>query len=301
MNDTSAREHAQARAIEGSSRVMAADNRIGAILVGEGRLQPEHIGKIMELQRLEGVRFGEAALQLGLIKSDDLHHAIARQYDLPHLLAGSGHIGRELVVARQPFHPRAEEMRALRTQLSLRWNKARMQRRVLAVVSPGPREGRSYVTANLALAFAQVGERTLVIDADLRSPRQHAIFSVPDRVGLSAVLSGRAAGGGGVMPVPEFGALSLLPAGAPPPNPQELLSRPALAVLLHELAVVYDVIIVDTPPATVYADAQAIAYQAGNALVVVRKDHTRLDDTKGIIRELGDMGTHVAGTVLNVQ
>ena len=275
------------------------DHRIGAILVAEGRLQGDRIGNIMDMQRAEGMRFGEAALRLGLITSDDLYHAIARQYDLPHMLAGSANIGRELVVARQPFHPRAEEMRALRTHLSIRWSKGHVRRRVLAIVSPGPREGRSYVTANLALAFAQVGERTLVIDADLRAPRQHAIFSIPDRLGLSAALSGRAAGGG-VMPVPEFGPLSVLPAGAPPPNPQELLSRPALAVLLHELGMQFDVILVDTPSANLYADAHAIAYQAGNALVVVRKDKTRLSDTRNVIREIGDMGTQVVGTVLNV-
>jgi chain length determinant protein tyrosine kinase EpsG len=283
---------------EAGTRMARADNRIGAILVSEGRLHPDQIPKVMDLQRAEGMRFGEAALRLGLILPDDLYHAIARQYDLPHLLAGSAVIGRDLVVARQPFHPRAEEVRALRTHLSIRWSKARVRRRVLAVVSPGPREGRSYVTANLALAFAQVGEKTLVIDADLRAPRQHAIFSVPDRHGMSAVLSGRAAGGG-VMPVPEFGPLSVLPAGAPPPNPQELLSRPALAVLLHELSGRFDVILVDTPPANLYADAHAIAYQAGNALVVVRKDKTRLADTRNVIREIGDMGTQVVGTVLN--
>jgi protein-tyrosine kinase len=252
----------------------------------------------MELQRIEGLRFGEAALTLGLISADDLHHAIAKQYNLPHLLAGSGHIGKELVVAQEPFHPRAEEVRALRTHLSIRWSKAGVKNRVLAIVSPGSGEGRSYLTANLALAFSQVGERTLIIDADLRSPRQHRIFSVPDRHGLSAVLSGRA-GSGAVMPIPEFGALSLLPAGAPPPNPQELLSRPALAVLLHELGREFDVILIDTPPANVYADAHAVAYQAGSAMILARKDRTRLNDTKNVIRELSDMGTRVVGTVLN--
>ena len=290
--------HGHGNPIEGSARLVSADHRIGAILVAECRLDPRGIEKIMELQRVQGLRFGEAALALGLISADDLNHAIARQYNLPHLLSGGGEIGRELVVAREPFHPRAEEMRALRTHLSIRWSKARVQHKVLAIVSCGAREGRSYVTANLALAFAQVGERTLVIDADFRSPRQHRIFSVPDRLGLSAVLSGRA-GAGAVLPVPEFGALSLLPAGAPPPNPQELLSRPALAVLLHELGTRFDVILVDTPPASLYADAHAVSFQARNAMVVVRKDHTRLNDVRSVIRELSDMGTSVAGTVLN--
>jgi protein-tyrosine kinase len=284
--------------IEGSSRVIARDNRIGSILSEDGKLVGGDIERVMELQRIEGLRFGEAALALGLISSSDLHCAIAKQYDLPHLLPGNENIGSELVVAQEPFHPRAEEVRALRTQLSMRWSKAGVKHRVLAIVSPGPGEGRSYVAANLALAFAQLGERTLLIDADLRTPRQHRIFNVPDRVGLSAVLSGRA-GGGAVLPVPEFGVLSLLPAGARPPNPQELLSRPALAVLLHELRGAFDVVLLDTPPAKLYADAQVVAFQAGSAMVLARKDVTHLEDTSSVIRELSDMGTRVVGTVLN--
>ncbi len=285
-------------AIEGTSRVIARDNRVGTILLGDGKLVGGDIERVMELQKIEGLRFGEAALALGLISATDLHCAIAKQYDLPHLLPGNENIGSELVVAQEPFHPRAEEVRALRTQLSMRWSKAGVKHRVLAIVSPGPGEGRSYVAANLALAFAQLGERTLLIDADLRTPRQHRIFNVPDRLGLSAVLSGRA-GGGAVMPIPEFGALSLLPAGARPPNPQELLSRPALAVLLHELRGAFDVVLLDTPPAKLYADAQAVAFQAGSAMVLARKDVTHLEDTTSVIRELSDMGTRVVGTVFN--
>jgi protein-tyrosine kinase len=284
--------------IEGSSLVIARDNRIGDILSEDGKLVGADIERVMELQKIEGLRFGEAALALGLITASDLHCAIAKQYDLPHLLPGNENIGSELVVAQEPFHPRAEEVRALRTQLSMRWSKAGVKHRVLAIVSPGPTEGRSYAAANLALAFAQLGERTLLIDADLRAPRQHRIFNVPDRLGLSAVLSGRA-GGGAVMPVPEFGALSLLPAGARPPNPQELLSRPALAVLLHELRGVFDVVLLDTPPAKMYADAQAVAFQAGSAMVLARKNVTHLEDTRSVIRELSDMGTRVVGTVFN--
>jgi len=285
--------------IEGSSRVIGrGDRRIGSILAEEGKLGSGDIERVMALQHTEGLRFGDAALRLGLITADDLHHAIANQYDLPHLLPGHESIGTELVVAHEPFHPRAEELRALRTQLLIRWAKAGVNHRVLAIVSPGANEGRSYVAANLAVAFSQLGERTLLIDADLRAPRQHLIFNVSDRVGLSAVLSGRA-DRSAVAPVPEFGPLWLLPAGARPPNPQELLSRLALGVLLHELRTEFDVILFDTPPAKLYADAHAVAFRARSAMVLARKDHTRLDDTKSVIRELSDMDARVVGTVFN--
>lgn len=291
--------HENVLPIEGSSVALSrGDRRIGSILAEEGRLDAADIQRVMQLQHMEGLRFGDAALRLGLINIDDLHGAIAKQYNLPHLLPGNDSFSDELVIAQDPFNPRAEELRGLRTQLLIRWSRAGVKHRVLAIVSPGAGEGRSYVAANLAVAFSQLGERTLLIDADLRNPRQHQIFNVSDRVGLSAVLSGRV-GRSAVAPVPEFGALSLLPAGARPPNPQELLAGLGLGVLLHELRTEFDVILIDTAPARAYADAQAVAFRAGNALVVARKDTTRLADTKTVIRELGDMGAHIVGTVFN--
>lgn len=285
--------------IEGSGRVLARhDRRIGTILAEAGKLGATDIERVMELQQTAGSRFGEAALRLGLITEDDLRCAVAKQYDLPHLASGNDSFGSELVVAHEPFHPRAEELRALRTQLLIRWSNAKVTHRVLAIVSPGSGEGRSYVAANLAVVFSQLGERTLLIDADLRAPRQHRIFNVPDRVGFSAVLSDRA-DRSAVVAVPEFAALSLLPAGARPPNPQELLSRQALTGLLHELRAEFDVILFDTPPAKLYADAQSVAFRAGNVMVLVRKDHTRLADTTSVIREMSDTGARIVGIVFN--
>ena len=286
--------------IEGSGRVVARyDRRLGSILAEQGKLAARDIERLLELQQRDGSRFGEAALRAGLITEDDLRSALARQFDYPHLLPGAGGVSTEIVVAYEPLHPRAEEMRALRTQLQIRWSNSGVRHRVLAITSPGPGEGRSYVAASLAVAFSQLGERTLLIDADLRAPRQHRIFDVPDRIGLSAVLSGRA-DRGAVVPVSKFGALSLLPAGAPPPNPQELLSRRTLATLLEELRSDFDVILFDTPPAKYYADAQSIAFRAGSVMVLARKDLTRLADTTGVIKHLKDTGARVVGTVLNV-
>jgi len=285
--------------IEGSGDVIARqDGRLGSILAEEGKIGAGDIERVLELQHIEGLRFGEAALRLGLIAADDLRSAVAKQYGLPHLLPGERSFSSELVVAYEPFHPRAEELRALRTQLLIRWSNAGIRQRMLAIVSPGSGEGRSYVAANLAAVFSQLGERTLLIDADLRAPRQHRIFNVPDRIGLSAVLSGRA-DRGAVVPIPECGTLSLLPAGACPPNPQELLLRPAFATLLEELRAEFDVILFDTPPAKFYADAQSLAFRAGSVMVLARKDHTRFADTTSVIRELNDTGARIVGTVFN--
>jgi chain length determinant protein tyrosine kinase EpsG len=285
-------------AFEQAGRVLArSDRRIGSLLAEDGKLGAKDIERIMDLQHNHGYRFGDAAMRLGLVTGEDVERAVARQYDLPHLAPGKI-VNSELVVAYEPFHRRAEELRGLRTQLLIRWTNGAAKQRVLTVVSPGAGEGRSYITANLAAAFAQLGERTLLIDADLRSPRQHQIFGIANRVGLSAVLSGRA-DGTAVVPLPELGRLSVLPSGAIPPNPQELLSRRVLGILLHELRANYDVIFIDTPPALACADAQCVAFRAGSAIVINRKDHTRLSDSNTVVKEMSEAGTQVIGAVLN--
>jgi protein-tyrosine kinase len=263
-----------------------------------GRISAGEVERVLALQRRENVRFGEAALRLGLITAEDLGSAIAKQYGIPQLVPGAGGPSSELVVAYDPGHRCAEELRSLRTQLLIRLSSSVPERRLLAIVSTGAGDGRSYLAANLAVLFAQLGRRTLLIDADLRRPRQHRIFDIPDRVGLSAVLNGRA-GCEAVAALSDFGPLSILPAGALPPNPQELLLRPSLASLLEALSGEFDLILLDTPPARLFADAQSVAFVAGNALVLARKDHSRLADTTRLIRGLGDAGARIVGTVFN--
>ncbi len=260
------------------------DLRIGALLLADGKLTESDIDRVLKLQRLKGLRFGEAALRLGLIESDDLHGVLAKQYDFPHL-SRSERVSRELVVAYEPFHPCAEELRALRTQLQIGWSNSGTRRRLLTIVSPGSGEGRSYIAANLAVAFSQLGERTLLIDADLRRPRQQRISGRADH--------------GAIVPVAQFGKLSLLPAGARPPNPQELLSRSMLAGLLRHVQSDFDVVLLDTPPAMQYADARSVAFRAGSALVIARKDCTRLADAASVIRSMSETGARTLGTVFN--
>jgi chain length determinant protein tyrosine kinase EpsG len=235
---------------------------------------------------------------LELVSRRDRRRAIAAQHDLPELVPEK-RISPELVVTRDPFHPCAEQVRALRTQLLVRWANCAIHGRMLAITSPGRAEGRSYLAANLAVAFSQLGEHTLLIDADLRNPRQHRIFNVDDAVGLSTMLSGRAHRDA-IVPLREFDRLSLLPAGAPAPNPLELLSRDAFVVLLHELKREFQVVLIDTPAAQICADAQTIAFRAGSALVLARRDHTRYADVHALIERISDAGARVAGTVFNV-
>lgn len=274
------------------------DRSLGALLVEEGKLTQEGVDQALALQRTVGLRFGEAALRLGLVSEAEFHQALAKQYGFPcQLVPGEG-IAPEVIAATDPYQRAAEEFRALRTHLLTRWFSFENGRRTLTVVSPGKGEGRTYVAANLAVVFAQLGQRTLLIDADLRGPRLHKLFGVADRVGLSAVLAGRAERNV-VVPVPGMPTLFLMPAGPLPPNPQELLSRAPLGLLLRQMQAEFDVLIVDTSAAMPYADAQSVAYRAGDALLVARKDRTRVADSNTVLRELREAGARVVGTLVN--
>src|SRR3990172_1808625 len=164
---------------------------IGAILIDVGKLTPEDAERILRLQREQGLRFGEAATQLGLVTQADIDFAISRQFDYPYLLHGHSEVSEEVIAAYTPFSPQVEALRALRSQLMVRWFDTDPAHKALAIVSAAPNEGRSFVAANLAVVFSQLGEHTLLIDTDMRNPCQHKLFSLDNRAGLSAVLSGR--------------------------------------------------------------------------------------------------------------
>jgi protein-tyrosine kinase len=277
---------------------MGAGRHIGAILMDEGKLTASDAEQVLKRQRELGWRFGEAAIELNLITDTDLRQALAKQYEFPYLVSGPEGVNKELIAAWDPFHPVVEELRAVRTQLLIRWYDPAAGRRTLAIVSACAREGRSFVAANLAVAFSQLGQRTLLIDADFRAPRQQSIFNIPDRFGLSSVLSGRA-DLSVASPVAGLTGLAVLPAGPLPPNPLELLSRGSFAALLGRAQAEYDTILIDTPPVTEYSDAQSVAYRAADVLLVSRKDQTRLADTERAVRDLSDASARVVGTLIN--
>src|SRR5688572_20916722 len=277
---------------------MTSGRTIGAILIDEGKLTTPEAEQVLKRQRELGWRFGEAAIELNLITDADLRQALAKQYEFPYLVSGPDGVSKELIAAWDPFHPVVEELRGLRTQLLIRWLNPEGGRRTLAIASPNAREGRSFVAANLAVVFSQMGLRTLLIDADFRAPRQQAIFNASDRYGLSSALSGRS-DLSAASPVTGLAGLAVLPAGPLPPNPLELLSRANFAALLAKAQAEYDLILIDTPPVNEYADAQSIIYRAGDALLMSRKDQTRMQETERAVKDLADAGGRIVGTLMN--
>src|SRR5260221_1224238 len=221
---------------------------IGAILMDEGKLTASDAEQVLKRQRELGWRFGEAAIELNLITDNDLRQALAKQYEFPYLVSGPEGVSKELIAAWHPFHPVVEELRTVRTQLLIRWFNPGGGRRTLAISSPCAREGRSFIAANLAVSFSQLGQRTLLVDADFRAPRQQSIFNVSDRFGLSSGLSGPAALTAAA-PVPGLAGLSVLPAAPLPPNPLGLLSRPSFRAPLAAAQAGYPVLLIAAPPA----------------------------------------------------
>jgi protein-tyrosine kinase len=271
---------------------------IGAILVEQGRLNAADVDEIQRFANMNGVRFGEAAVQLQRITQSDIESAIAQQYYYPVLpRGGDGGVADDVIAAHQPQSEIVEPLRALRSQLILRWlNNA--ERKVLAVTSAERGEGRSWLAANLATMFAQLGERTLLIDADMRHPRQHRLFNIDNSVGLSALLTGRAGREIARRIHPQL-RLFVLPAGVLPPNPQELLARQVFDVILDHFAAQFSLVIIDTPPMSETADAQLLAANAGNALMLARRNRTSQTKLLAARDLLTDSGVNIVGSVIN--
>jgi receptor protein-tyrosine kinase len=274
---------------------------MGDILVAEGRLSPQDAARVLNRQKIDKRPFGEAALELKVLTQDDIDYALSKQFDYPYLSNKDTSLSSDLVAAYQPFSRVGENLRALRSQLMLRWFNHNPQNKVLTIVSPGAGEGRSFIAANLAVVFAQQGQRVLLIDADLRAPSDRglaALFKLPRGAGLSGILAGRQ-GLEIAWPIASLPGLVVLTAGAIPPNPQELLGRMAFAQLLFTASENFDVVLIDTPSGTRYADAQIIASRAGAAMMVTRKNQSRTPEATLLARRLQDNDVTLVGALLN--
>ena len=274
---------------------------IGAILLEDGKLTPQGADEILMLQRQEELRFGDAAIRLGLLTTQDVQLALSQQFDFGHLaMAANGErpVSEELIAAYQPFSQQVETLRRIRSELLLRWLNKPAGRNVLAVASAERFDGRSYLAANLAIVLSQVGLRTLLIDADLRAPRQQQLFKLESKVGLSNLLAGWS-GDDAVVPIPCLEGLAVLPAGPTPPNPLEILNRPAFSNLLEQARETFDVVLIDTPPAVSGADAQLIAVRAGAVVGVARAHQSRFEAFSQLAKSMARSGVTVVGSVLN--
>lgn len=271
---------------------------IGGFIREARNLSDEQVEQILLYQRKNDLKFGEAAVALQLASGEDVRRALSFQFDYPYGEARVRSLSAELVVAAAPFSPAAEAFRDLRSKLLGNGPAEGDVRRALAVLSPDQGDGKTFVAANLAIAFSQLGLRTLIVDADLRSPRVHKVFEVPDRVGLSNVLAGLTHQDF-IYDVPGLPCLYVLPAGIEPPNPNELIAKPGFTLLLRDLLQRFDQVIVDTPAASLGADARITAMKAGSCLVVSRRHGTKVKSLKALLESVDKSPTTLAGVMLN--
>jgi protein-tyrosine kinase len=274
---------------------------LGGILIDSGLLRPEDAERVLLLQKEQNLRFGDAAVRLGLLNESDVQYALSRQFAYAYLRKTPGEkkpVSDELVAAYQPFSPRVEQLRAIRSQLMLRWFDKADQRQVLTLVGTERGEGRSHLAANLAVVFSQLGERTLLVDADMRHPRQHELFYLENKIGFSTVLSGRSREEA-IVRIPDLAGLCVLPAGPVPPNPLELLNRLNFDEFMIQAKSSFDVVIMDTPALSVGEDAAMIAVRTGAALAIARNAQTKVSSFSDLVQGLMNAGVNVVGSVLN--
>lgn len=274
------------------------DRSIGSILRDAKDLSADQVERILIYQREHQLRFGEAAIALGMVTEDDVLFALSQQFHYPYSSEETQQLNPELVTATKPFSPQAEAFRAIRSQLMMRVFNAEGPRRALAVVSPDSGDGKTFFSANLSVALSQLGGRTLLVDADMRGPRQHEVFGISPSAGLSGLLSGRSESNV-IVQVPDLPSLFVLPVGITPPNPLELVERPAFGLLIRELLSKFDHVVVDSPAAVYGSDAAVIAAKAGAALVIARKGRSRVGSLQDLVATLSETPAKLAGVIMN--
>lgn len=274
------------------------DRSIGDFIRQVRGLSEAQVEQILGHQRLHGIRFGEAAVALQLATRDDVLWALSQQFHYPYAPGDGASFNSELIAAVDPFHRQTESFRDIRSQLMLGALAPEQPRRALAVMSPNIGDGKSFFAANLAVVFSQLGARTLLIDADMRTPRQHALFGVPNDYGLSSILSGRS-DTKAIHSLQDLPSLFVLPVGTLPPNPLELLQRPAFGLLVNELLGKFDHVIVDTPSSTHGADCRVLAAKCGVAMIIGRRGKSRMKALQGLVSEVTRGPAKFAGVVIN--
>ena len=201
-----------------------------------------------------------------------------------------------LVIRTEPNSPAAEAYRSVRTQL--RGLATERPLRTLLVTSPGPGEGRTTTVANLATALARAGQEVVALSCDLRSPRLHHFFGLPNQVGFTSVVLGEAPLSAALRKVPGEERLRLLPSGPIPPNPSELLSSQRAAEVVAALAAQADWVVVDSPALTV-ADASVLAQQVDAVLLVVCAGSTTASQLSEAVTLLEPARGAVVGAVMH--
>lgn len=266
-------------------------------LIQIGKLTSAQAAQAAARAKAEGLSFLDAVLALNFVRRDELMTALSRHYSYPILEGGvqSTRFSSELIVGHSPFSPAAEVFRSIRTSIAPMIGEGT---RSFLVTGPRHGEGTTYFAGNLAVAFAQMLIPTLLVDANLRTPRIAQMFGLSSDVGLSDSLRDRSTESPPIVPN-VIRCLSILPAGTIPPNPQELLASADFLGLVNNLQATFGVVIYDTAAGMDYADAQVVASRVAAAIVIARQHETTFNDVSALVKKLQGINCKVLGSVLN--
>ncbi|CAM4218542.1 CpsD/CapB family tyrosine-protein kinase [Listeria booriae] len=204
---------------------------------------------------------------------------------------------RKLITAVNPSSPISEQFKTLRA--GIHFSSVDKEYRSILVTSPEPESGKSTVSANLAICYAKQGNKTLLIDADMRKPTSHRTFGIPYNVGLSNMLTDSKTEFKDVCHPTEIENLMVLTSGTMVPNPNELLGSNRMEQLLKHLSEQFDQIIIDTPPILASSDALVLTPYVEGAIVVLCSDKTLKERAKIAVQQLQKTHIPIIGTVLN--
>ncbi|KPL85355.1 CpsD/CapB family tyrosine-protein kinase [Herpetosiphon geysericola] len=199
----------------------------------------------------------------------------------------------DLITLRDPRAAAAEAYRTLRT--NIQFSSIERKLHTILVTSSVPDEDKSVALANLAVTFAQAEQRVIVLDCDLRRPSLHSLFGVSNDRGLSQAMSQNSD-----LPLlkTEIDGLQLLPAGATPPSPADLLSSKRFDSMLRDLKQQADIVLIDAPPVLAASDAALLATKVDGVVLVTRAGKTRRDSAREAVALLQRVNAHLVGVVL---
>lgn len=210
---------------------------------------------------------------------------------------------KELIAQRDPKSPVSEVFRTLRTNIQFMSTNKKLQ--TLLITSTFPDEGKSLVASNLAITFAQAGNKVILIDADMRKGRQFKIFDVLPKPGLSNYLSGIDVQNPNEINISEYVQktnvenLLIMTAGNIPPNPSELLVSPQMTRLLEDLKEVCDIIIIDGTPCELVTDSVILSRIVDSTVIITAHKETKRDSLARVIKSIKNVGGNIAGVVVN--
>ncbi|MDD4834973.1 MAG: CpsD/CapB family tyrosine-protein kinase [Lutispora sp.] len=191
----------------------------------------------------------------------------------------------------------AESYRTLRTNVM--FSSIDKSIKSIAVTSAGPSEGKSTVVSNFAIALAQDGSRVLIIDSDLRKPKVHKLFALPNNIGLTNILTERLPWEEHIASVEELPNLYVMTSGPIPPNPSEIVGSEKMRSMVSELKESFDFVLLDTPPVGVVTDAAIVSSYADGTILVVASGNVEIEAAQRAKELLVNVKANILGVVLN--